>query len=152
MEGGNHVSLGSTLATCTGWGDRYGRAVCNGQLIYFKRVVVTLFFLMLRPRYERMVLASCILSVTLLCMMVPLSQAQMDIPESDLKMCELCNVFTSRSLQGLNTHVARCVKKHRVLPTSGGAGGGAGGKNYHHTQSEIPAPVSKPPNLLLVMS
>jgi hypothetical protein len=87
-------------------------------------------------------------------MMVPLSKAQMDIPEANLKMCELCNVFTSRSLQGLNTHVARCVKKHRVLPTSGGAGGGggAGGKNYHPTHSEIPAPVSKQPDLILVMS
>jgi hypothetical protein len=81
-------------------------------------------------------------------MMVPLSAAQMDIPVSNLQMCELCNVFTSRSHQGLSIHMARCVKKHRVLPTSGGGGGGAGGKSYHSTHSEIPAPVSKSPNLL----
>ena len=101
---------------------------------------------MLNPRHERMVLASCILSVTLLCMMVPLSPAQMDIPESHLQMCELCNVFTSRSLPGLNTHVAKCVKKHRVLPMSGGDGGGGGGTKDHPTHPKIPAPVSKPPN------
>ena len=102
---------------------------------------------MLRPRHERMVLASCILSVTLLCMMVPLSSAQKDIPGSQhVVMCEICNVFTSTSRGGMNTHLAKCVKKNRVLPMSGGDGGGGGGIKDHPTHPKIPAPVSKPPN------
>ena len=85
-------------------------------------------------------------------MMVPLSTAQMDIQDPNLVICELCNVFTSRSLQGLSTHVAKCVKKHGVLPASGGAGGGARGKKHHPTDPEIPAPVRRRANQAMCLT